>query len=342
MLSQAHPFAAVPVAALATLSLACGATSIIKEPEQGQMHDAGVDAGPPVPPGCEQSVPMHPPLGDAPPADANCDMTGLWALRMTSWAHGLADTEGANWYYLQIEQHGEEFEVVDHFDCGIYVDAAGLNVQSSQKLESALYKHNLQKGRRGTMKRVGNACNLRFDRFWSLRGASDEIYLPCGHHDLRDIADLQKQVPLPSKANPKGAEDWDEDGRPGITMLIASNDARWSVQRDWLEWFSCNENELEQTRCADADPATHGIKAAKSWPMLNVRADFNNEDSVIGATNPLYETPGIPTRTGKDNHVQFLLLGRSRDEGAAKAFWALPDTEARCAHIRELLPAEKD
>jgi hypothetical protein len=335
MVSKSKLFALGSWAALSALTLGCGATNIVKESaaQMGDEDDAGMHTG-------------GGGFGDggmSKAADPACDMTGLWALRMTTWAHGLADTLGANWYYLEIAQVGEELEVVDHVDCGVFVDA-GFSVHGSEKLEAVLYEHNRQTGRKGTMKRSGEQCDVWFNRFWSVRGADEDTYLPKGHHDPRDIADLQAEAPLPSKANLAGAEDWDEDMQPGITMLIGNDGARYSVQRDWLEWFSCNGNGVNETVCTGTDPAQFGLPANENFETFTIRADFNNEDSVLGASNPIYEASGTPIRTGEKgatNRVQFLLLGRRRDVGAAKDFWALPDTKARCARIRELLPAEK-
>jgi hypothetical protein len=327
---------------LALFACGCGSTSLVKPapPDEGPGKDAGTDAGTDL---CAQFTDHDQPgfAPDAGPpvaADPECDMTGLWATRMTTWARGGVETLGANWYYLELAQDGENVMVVDHFDCGVWVDA-GFYVYPTPKLEEVLYTHNIQTGRRGTMKRNGDRCDLWFNRFWSLRGADDAVYLPCGHHDKRDIADLQAAVPLPNKENPDGAEDWDEDEKPGITMLIGgSTAARYSVQRDWLEWFTCNENGVNGELCNEGTAQFYGIDASADFTSFVIRAHYNNEDSVLGATNPIYE---MPTRTGVNNRVAFTLLGRTRESPDAKAFWALADTNARCARLKELLPAEK-
>ena len=329
MLSKGKILILAPWALLGVLG--CGSASIVKESaaQAGQDDDAGMHMG-------------GGGFGDggmSMAADPACDMTGLWATRMTTWAHGIADTLGANWYYLEIAQDGEQLTVIDHFDCGIYVDA-GFPVRASEKLMEVLIDHNRQTGRKGTMKRSGDRCDLWLDRFWSVRGVDDTKYLPRGHHDPRGVKELSAEAPLPSEANPTGAQDWDMDMHPGISMLIGNNDARYSVQRDWLEWFTCNGNGVNASLCKDTDPELYGLKAATIWDEFTIRVDFDNEDSVLGATNDLFKATGEALRNGVNNRIKFKLLGRTRSSDLAKAFWALPDDMARCARIRDLLPAE--
>lgn len=317
---------------LVVAALGCGPTSVVKQFDGNVSEgDAGSDDGSVGGGGGEYVSKAK---------DSDCDMTGVWIARMTTFAKGAVDTVGANWYFLELAQEGEEVEVVDHYDCGFVVEAVGIRVITPPRTLEALAAHNLQKGRRGTMKKVGDRCDLKLARFWSVRGASEETYLPRGHHDTRDIADLQAEVPLPTKANPEGAEDWDEDGKPGITLLAGNNDERNTVQRDWVEWFSCNGVSSDHPACSAENADRFFIEATEAFDEFTVRVDFNNEDSVLAASSPLFEAAGHPNRQ-KNNRITFKLLGRTREDPMAKDFLAKSDLLARCNAIQTLYPVEK-
>jgi hypothetical protein len=311
-------------------TLACGPTNVVKKLPPGSSDEdagAGDDGGPD-----DGYVSMA--------SDPACDVGGLWALRQTNFAHGLVDTTGANWYYVELEQVGDAVEVVDHLDCGMQIDAPGLTIVMPDKTEALLATANSQLGRQGTMKRAGARCDFSLARFWSVRGVERDVYLPEGPHDPRDVAELEAAVPLPTKANPSGAIDQDEDGNPGITLKIGNNDARYSVQRDWLEWFTCNGGVADSPKCQPGNSADFGIHASTSLDHFWTRSDFNNQDFPLGSTDPLYEMNGTPVRD-KNNRVEWTLLGRTRLGAKAAEFWGLADTKARCAMIKRLMPIEK-
>src|SRR6185436_13456164 len=98
-------------------------------------------------------------------------------------------------------------------------------------------------------KRSGARCDFSLQRFWSARGIDYATYLPNGPLDPRDVDELEAEAPMPTKANPAGSFDQDEDGNPGITLKIGNNDARYSAQRDWLEWFTCNGTSADSGKC---------------------------------------------------------------------------------------------
>jgi hypothetical protein len=310
--------------------MACGPTNVVKPPPPGSSgHDAGLEDGG-VPDGGYVSM----------ASDPACDLGGLWATRQTNFAHGLVDTTGANWYYFEVQQVGDHVEVVDHLDCGMEIDAPGLTIVMPEKTEAIMATANSQIGRQGTMKRSGERCDFALGRFWSVRGVDKAIYLPDGPFDTRDIDDLQAAAPLPTKDDPTGAIDQDEDDHPGITLKVGNNEARYSVQRDWLEWFSCNGTAADSAKCAAGNENDFSIGADAGLAHFWTRADYNNQDFPLGATNPLYETNGTAVRD-KNNRTEWTLLGRTRTDGMAAEFWGLADTKARCAMIKRLLPIER-
>jgi hypothetical protein len=273
-------------------------------------------------------------------SDPACDMTGVWLVRQTNFASSLVDTTGGNWYYLEIEQTGDAFEVVDSFECGFQIFSPAASIVMSEKTEMLLSLVNSQVGRKGTMKRAGARCDFSMQRFWSLRGVGEE-YVPGGRFDTRDIDEVEAVAPLPTKGNQAGAIDQDEDGKPGITMKIGNDDERYAVQRDWLEWFSCSGTASDHGACQAGNENDYSITPSAALAEIFVRSDFNNQDHVMGATSPLYELGGMPVRD-KNNRVKFVSLGRTREAAAAMRFWALPSLKARCDEMRRVLPLEKE
>jgi hypothetical protein len=271
----------------------------------------------------------------------DCAMAGLWAVRSTTHLQAIVATTIANWYFIELAQDGESLEVVDHFDCGYGSSSTAGTGITSPAADVALAAHNLQIGRRGTLKKSGGFCDFHLDRFWVVRGASEATYLPAERNDARSLEDMQAALPLPTDEAPDGQEDWDGDGHPGVTFLIGSRDQRYSVSREWQEWFSCNGGAADSPVCQPADVEKYSLLAGRTSDVVEVRVDFDNEDSPIGATSELYKVIGVPQRIA-DNRVTWKRLGNSRDEGLAKQLFSNGDVNARCALIREQLPVEQD
>jgi hypothetical protein len=322
--------AAWVVCTAACLGLGCGPTNVVKQlppgssdADAGAHGDGGADDG---------YVSMA--------SDPACDLGGVWVARQTTFAHGLVDTTNGNWYFLELKQVGDEVEVLDHFDCGLRVDSPAVTITMPDKTELLLATVNTQVGRKGTIKRNGARCDVVLDRFWSVRGANIADYLPRGPHDPRDVDELEAEAPLPTKENPEGSFDQDEDGNPGITLKVGNNDARYSVQRDWLEWFTCNGTADDPPKCQPGNENDYGIMASEDLSGFWLRSDFNNQDFPLGSTNPLYEMNGTPVRN-KNNRVEFRLLGRTRMADKVVQFLGLADVKAQCAQLRLLMPLEE-
>jgi hypothetical protein len=272
--------------------------------------------------------------------DGSCSLAGLWAVRQTTYVQALVETVTANWYFIELAQDGEQLEVVDHFDCGYASISVGGTGMSSPATDVALAAHNLQKGRRGIMRKNGAFCDFSLERFWAVRGASEDVYLPGGHFDDRELEEVQAEAPLPTRENIQGQEDWDGDGNPGVTFLIGSKDARYSVSREFTEWFSCNGTSGDSPVCSEADVEKYALPASASKEQVEFRVNFNNEDSPLGATSELYAVVGMPLRLA-DNRVTWKRLGESRDDALASQLFSSDDVHDRCAFIRTQLPAER-
>jgi hypothetical protein len=270
-----------------------------------------------------------------------CDLSGVWAVRQTTLSHGIVDTVSANWYYIELSQDGDQLEAIDSIDCGYAANAAGASAFSSHAGDQPFFEHNPQAGRKGTIKAAGTKCDFHLGRFWTVRGTDEAKHLPGGPFATHTLAELQASVPMPNKEHPDDGEDWDQDGHPGVTLLIGSSDERYSANRDWSEYFSCNGDEADSPICQKEDVSKYTLTPAKLKDQFTVRADFESEDSVLGATNPLYEGGSMPLRIG-DNRVTFKRLGSHRSDGKARELWSKGTATGRCDFIRELLPAETD
>jgi hypothetical protein len=270
-----------------------------------------------------------------------CDASGVFAVRMVTYAQFIIESSTSTWFYLEISQDGDQLEVVDSVDCGYGSVGGGMRAYTSTGAEPAFAEHNSQAGRKGVMKKSGELCDFRLDRFWTVHGVAEATYLPDGPFATYDLEEIKQRAPMPSMSNPEGVEDWDQDGHPGVTCFIGSDAARYAAGRNWSEYFSCNGTEADSPICAEEDVEKYTLRASTSHDMFTVRADFVGEDVPLGATSSLYAGTSMPLRIA-DNRVTFKRLGKSRDDGMAKEFWAKATPSERCAMLREVLPIEEE
>jgi hypothetical protein len=300
----------------------------------GAAGSAGAGSGGTVAMGMAGSGTTPPP--DAGPSmmtsgasDPECDFNGIWmAKQMTvSEALGLPQTSN-NWYYLELKQSGDAAEVSKHFDCGIEVRGSATVTLSKPTLTASI-THNLQAGRKISVARSGASCSFEAARFWSIRGADELRFLPGEPNPGRDfpddIAAVATAKPLPTAQMTDGAIDIDMDGKLGIAFQVTGivMGTRNSVQRDWTRWFTEPGYEI----AASADWATD----------LEIRADFDNEESIIDPTSGLLVSNSAPSGSAK--HVLILrFLGRDASDARAAAV-IKPDDVDTCYAIQDALPA---
>jgi hypothetical protein len=268
---------------------------------------------------------------EQPPAgatDADCDFSGVWAGQQltVSEAIGVGQTSN-NWYLLELKQTGDAIEVTNSLDCGIEVQGSATVTLSKATLEGEL-PHNHQNGRKGTLKKLDGKCVLDVERFWSVRGADEMRFLPEGaRNSMMSVPDVAKANPLPTPSHPDGAVDTENDGKLGIAFQASGiiEGTRNSVQRDWTRWFTDSGYE---------------ITPARDWTTeLTVRADFDNEESVMDATTPLLMSLSTPSATAK--HVmKFHFLGRDRSDARAVALIKSSDTDT-CYAIQDMMKAQE-
>jgi hypothetical protein len=285
----------------------------------GSMGDAGMmpmptDAGPGETPGA---------------ADPECDFNGIWIANQQTVSEALSLPQTSNnWYYLELEQSGNDVEVSKHFDCGIEVRGSATVVLSRATLTASITR-NLQAGRKINVSKQGTSCSFEAARFWSIRGADELRFLPGEPNPGRDfpdnISDVAKSKPLPTASMTDGAVDIDNDGKLGIAFQVTGivMGTRNSVQRDWTRWFT--------------EPG-YEIAASQDWTSdLTVRADFDNEESIIDPTSGLLVSGSMPSGTAK--HVLTLrFLGRDASDPRAAALIKADDVDT-CYAIQDALPA---
>jgi hypothetical protein len=283
------------------------------------MMDAGASA-----PG---EMEMQPPTQAGAEA-ADCDLTGVWIARQITVSEAIGVSAFSNnWYYLELKQTGTSVEVTKHHDCGIEVVGAVTVTLPRPALEAQL-THNVQIGRKLTMAKDGSNCRLESQRFWSIRGADEMQYLPGGVRDSEtSIRELATSLPLPTAAQPQGAIDPDGDGKLGLAFDITGliSGTRNSVQRDWTRWFTDTGYEIV--------PSTE-------WASdLNVRADFDNEESVLDPRDGLLSSGSTP-KAGAKHALRLHFLGRDKMDPRVTAI-VKPDPVDTCYAIQDALPAEE-
>ena len=89
-------------------------------------------------------------------------------------------------------------------------------------------------GRKGFFRPTADGkCEWSLDRIYNLRGAQNAKFLD----DVWKVGDPPKDLstfpPLPANAA-EGMDDWDADGKEGITLSTGLGD-RYVAQRDWTE-----------------------------------------------------------------------------------------------------------
>jgi len=230
-----------------------------------------------------------------------------------------------NWYYLELKHTGTAVEVVKHFDCGIEVRGT-VTVTTSRATVMGSLAHNVQVGRKITALKQADKCSFEAARFWSIRGAEEQKFIPNEARDAADsAADLSRSKPLPTRSATDGALDTDGDGKLGIAFQVTGiiMGVRNSVQRDWSRWFT--------------EPG-YEIAASDTWTKdLRIRADFDNEEVVLDpASGPLVS--GSTPRAGAKHALILRFLGRDASDPRVSAIVKASEVDT-CFAIQDALPA---
>ena len=227
------------------------------------------------------------------------------------------------WYYLQVEDTGDEIEIVGGFNCGIRVEGSA-SVTLTREATEALRSRNSPIGRRGEFYPDGDECHFSLERTFLLRGG-DPALLPADYSEYADAEALDRldvDIPLPTPENLELAEDVDGDGEPGIAFQVggAVAGSRNVVQRDWNDIFSSPDYPVMQ---GATDDFTTDFNYDVSESLLSVTGcDFG-----CG----LLEAGSAPDPDG-DHRTRFVRVNPEDVVGTS-------DVET-CFNVQDLIPWE--
>jgi len=248
--------------------------------------------------------------------DPGCDLTGKWiSVRRTVNEAKVLNFEMRqathNWAYWEIEQSGTDAVVTRGLKCGLEVidiseELTLAVVMVTRDVWEGLTRHVSNTGRHAEYKSSGkNRCSLSFERHYKVRGATVDYFTN------PDIP--LEEAATKAKGTTPGWEDWDEDGRPGVTFIISgiASGNLMVVQREWSEYTGTTDKNAES------------FKLANTW---------HHEQYVLEADSPLLATESQPSTDPAD---QFIIFTRVDNLEA----WDLPEDAkdlAVCEKMREL------
>lgn len=231
-----------------------------------------------------------------------CDLSGTWAVRV--WTINQAFSLAAcsnNWYYYEIEDSGDTFAVTRGASCAFEVYGSA-NVFVTEAGEKGLLRYsepsliasdnsvpddvnNSLVGRSGVFRPDGNGgCEFSLDKWWTVRGADLHQYLPPkSEYGSATIQSTNASMPLPTKEDPTGQQDWDNDGKPALTLEITApvpDGIRRVVQRDW-------------NAVVDPVPIRGNLNA------FEVPMTFNNSESILYANSAIINQTSLAATPGE-------------------------------------------
>jgi len=242
-----------------------------------------------------------------------CDLSGSWAsLGVTFTTADTPLAPGAQktsaWSLVELEQDGDEVTVVSDLPCGIITTgAAVVNMRGpDNEFAPPTYKERTKTtGRVGTSVEAGGECEVAFERLYTAIGTTVPGAEPPGRIDGNPALDM-----LPALIE-DDAEDWDEDGNPGVTFIITEtpigSGTRSAIQRGW--------SELAGTIAADADEFMIPV----AWAL---------DDLILASSSALFATEAVVRQA--DHVAQYRRVDRDAIVG---------DTDVdTCTTLREALP----
>jgi hypothetical protein len=162
-----------------------------------------------------------------------CDLTGRWLITDRSVVSGLGIRQASlTWWYYEIAQNGDAFEVTRGFFCGgkvTPIDPLSEEGDFSQAWNQ-FAKDVRPTGRKGTSKASAKGCSISFERFWELYGLSP-------YYGQNPTAELPTTAQKATDTTP-GWVDSDRDGKPGFATKMSGlvSGTVHVVQRKGSEW----------------------------------------------------------------------------------------------------------
>ncbi len=243
-------------------------------------------------------------FGDDPPTPG-CDLTGSWLITERLIASGLGAKQAAiYWLYYEFEQSGEQLRVKKGLVCGTVVQPVDL-VSAAVDMRGSwpkLMEQNPHAGRVGSIKPRQNGCTVSMQQMPYVIGASMPYY--------EDRSRTLPTVEQAAAGSAPGWEDWDLDGKPGVSMYVSglATGVRYSCTRTSSSW----SGEI-------ASAATH-FKLSSIWLQ---------DDSVLGVTSEILKATAARDADPSLHFTEFDKLEQGQVSG---------DDSAICKQIRELAP----
>lgn len=183
--------------------------------------------------------------------DTDCDLTGWWAARETDFTRDTvvgAIQTSSTWFLYRFSQTGDDAVVEEELHCGVHVSGGASVDYTAGTLRGLLYANRMDRGgshgpRHATSRAEGGGCAVSLDRWYAVRGASED-YLPPDFVAKPALASLPPlpsvDDPVTSNVSPPGSTDPDGDGVPGAAFDIRGlvSGVRESAQRDWKEYVT--------------------------------------------------------------------------------------------------------
>lgn len=265
------------------------------------------DAGGPPPAEGDPPVTNDPPPGGA----SACDLTGRWIVteRALSSAFG-AKQINILWHYIELAQQGDNVTMNKALLCGgkTVGEPGGFAVMmdDSQAWPSYQAKTNYE-GRKGTSTAAGSGCDVAFEEGVLIRGMTPEF---------KEMSVALPTLEQTAGGGKPGWEDWDGDGKPGVTMNV-SGSASGKIFTSF------------RTFAMNVGPIASGAD------KFQLEHDWVQERAVLGTdpsdaiTRALLASPAERAPDKGKNFVEFARLGADQATG---------DDTAVCDAIRTLAP----
>ena len=166
------------------------------------------------------------------PVDSQCDLSGRWmsTLHLVTEAIGQQQT-AHSWVYYEIARQGGGYAVTKGMMCGTNAEALGgfavqVDFEPSWPVERTKVSF---VGRTVTSTKGANGCQVQFGRWYTVRGATTEFY--------RDPKNSVPSAAQQAMGSTPGWEDWDNDGKPGITGFLSGTVTGriFVAPRQWTE-----------------------------------------------------------------------------------------------------------
>jgi hypothetical protein len=239
--------------------------------------------------------------------ERRCSLAGRWIMseRYVSSALG-AKQLSVSWFYLELAQQGEELTFTKSLLCGGATKGLGIEITMDDSQAWPAYQKNTNyDGRTGSSKEGSSGCEVSFDEGTLVRAMTLSVY--------RDKSVALPALEQEASAGTPGWEDWDEDGKPGITMNVTG-----TAQGKIYTAFRTYTHDLGSFELA-----------ATSFTLEH---DWVQERAVLSFDPPTAFILASPAERNPEQGGNIVELTRLADDQA------MGDDDAKCEAMRALAP----